>query len=271
MTPFKFGHVQSSARTLDAVYLVVFGGFACLFPLAFYCLMLAGVNGRRRPAVVPGAVDFAGVLVATSGFLFVGGPLVLAGLYHAWRQQALHGSLAAIRGALTESSGAWRAAWAGYFVLVVGGAVWLLVRRRRFTVVYNLDPTDAQKLIPDLLNHLTLQWTDRRGSYYIGFAPATASERPAALGPGRMPVVPTERAVLGVTIVPGMRHATLRWSLATGGVRRRVEAELRRALAGVESSPNPVAGWLLAAATAMFAVLLVLLGLFVAMLWRAGA
>jgi len=32
-----------------------------------------------------------------------------------------------------------------------------------------------------------------------------------------------------------------------------------------------VAGWLLAAATGMFAVLLVLLGLFVAMLWRAGA
>lgn len=256
---------------MAVIYIVVFGGFACLFPLAFYCLLLAGVNGRSRPTAMTGPVDFAGVLVATSGFLIVGGPLTLAGLYHVWRLQALHGSFAAIRGGLTESSAPWLAAWAGYFVLVVGGAVWLLVRRRAFTVVYNVDPTDAQKLVPDLLDRLRLDWSDRGGSYYIGFTTPPVTQRPPAFGPERLPIAPTERAVLDVTVVPAMRHLTLRWSFGTGHVRRRVEAELRRALADMESPRNPVAGWLLTAATALFALLLVMLGLFAALVWQARA
>ena len=51
------------------IYLVVFGGFACLFPLAFYGLVLTSLNNRRRPTFVPGPADFAGVLIATAGFL----------------------------------------------------------------------------------------------------------------------------------------------------------------------------------------------------------
>jgi hypothetical protein len=156
-------------------------------------------------------------------------------------------------------------------VLVVGGAVWLLARRRATTVIYNIDPTDAQRLVPDLFDRLGLDWTDRDGSYYIGFAGPSATGRPAPFGPGRLPVAPAARAVLDVTVVAAMRHVTLRWSFGKAEVRRRVEAELRRALAEIESPPNPVAGWLLAVATALFALLLVLLAFFVAVLWRAGA
>jgi hypothetical protein len=246
----------------------VFGGFACLFPLAFYCLVLANVNGRRRPTFVPGPVDFAGVLLATSGFLIIGGPLVLVGVHEVWRRQELRGSFAAIRSALTESSGPWLAVWAGYFVAVVGGAAWLLLRRRSVSVIYNIDPTDAQKLIPDVLDSLGLEWTGRGAAYYVGFASPASAGPPAPFGPEEMPVVTGERAVLGVTIVPAMRHLTLRWSFATGDLRRQVEAEVRRALTGLDAPSNPAAGWLLAAATGLFGLLVVLLGLFVTVLWR---
>jgi hypothetical protein len=215
---------------LAVIYLVVFGGFACLFPLATYCLIMASVNGRRRPTVVSGAADFAGVLVATAGFLIVGGPLILAGLHEAWRRQALRGSFATIRTALDAASGPWLVAWLGYFVFVVGGTAWLMFRRRAMTVIYNIDPIDAQKVVADL--------TGRRG-----------------------PGLPA------VTVVPGMRHATVRWPVASGEVRRQLESDLRRAVADLESAPNPFAGWLLAAATGLFALLLIMLGLYVGLLW----
>jgi hypothetical protein len=249
------------------IYLVVFGGFACLFPLAFYCLVLASLNGRRRPTLVPGPADFAGVLLATAGFLIVGGPLILAGLHDAWRRQALRGSFATIRAALNETSWPWLAVWAAYFVLVVGGAAWLLLRRRAVTLVYNIDPADAPKVVPETLDRLGLNWARRSDGYYIGFGAPAAAERPA-FGPDSLPVVTGGRAVLDVAVVPAMRHMTLRWSFVAGDVRRQVEAELRRTLAGVESPENPAAGWLLTAATAVFALLLAILGLFVTLLWR---
>jgi hypothetical protein len=236
---------------LALVYLVVFGGFACLFPLAFYCLVMSSVNARRRPTAVSGTTDFAGVLLATAGFWIVGGPLILFGLHEAWRRQALRGSFATIRAALDESSGPWLAAWVGYFVLVVVGAGWLLFRRRAVTVVYNIDPTDAQKLVPGLLDQLGLPWARRNGGHIIG------GER--------------QSVVMDVTVVPAMRHATFRWSPCTGDVRRRVEAELQRAVTTMEAPESPVAGWLLTASTGLFALLLILLGLFVALLWSLRA
>jgi hypothetical protein len=139
------------------------------------------------------------------------------------------------------------------------------------SVVYNIDPSDTQKLIPDVLDQLAFDWVKRGSSYYIGFAALTAGERPGAFGPTKLTVLRGGRAVLDVTVVPAMRHATLRWTFVTGDVRRRVEAELRDALAGTDAPENPVAGWLLTAATGLFALLLVMVGLFVVTLWRARA
>jgi hypothetical protein len=48
-----------------------------LFPLAVYCLILAGINRRDRPLVVRGVWDFAGVLAALSGILLWTGPVLL--------------------------------------------------------------------------------------------------------------------------------------------------------------------------------------------------
>jgi hypothetical protein len=238
---------------------VVFGSFACLFPLAFYCLVVASLNNRRRPVLVTGPADFAGVLLATAGFLIVGGPLALAGLRYAWRQTLLSGSFAAAFRSLFDTSSPWLLLWAGYFVLVVGGSLWLLWRRRTATVIYNLDAGALHKLIPDTLDRLNLPWTRSSGTYYIGFAHPADGGGLAALGPSALPVAPVARAVLEVTAAPALRNVTLHWTYGGESVRRQVEDELRHVLEGVESSENPAAGWFLSAATVLFVLLLVLL------------
>jgi hypothetical protein len=77
-----------------------------------------------------------------------------------------------------------------------------------------------------------------------------------------------EQAVLEVTEAPALRHLTLRWTGEYGLVRPRFEAALRDALGAVESPESPVAGWFLTAATGLFALLLILLGLFILFLYH---
>jgi hypothetical protein len=231
-------------------YLVVFGGFACLFPLAFYCLLLASWNSRPRPMYVSGPADFVGVLLATSGFLIAGGPLILVGLHDAWRGQFLRGSFAAIRHGLNESSGLWLIAWAGYFLLVVGGSTWLLFRRRSVSVVYHIDPTDAEKLLHEVFRRLGVSPTRNRAAYCVEFDDGWV--------------------LLAMTVAPAMRHLTLRWSGNSGPARRRVEAEICRVLREINAPESPVSGWLLTVSTSLFALLLVLLALFVFRVWHVG-
>jgi hypothetical protein len=245
------------------VILVVFGSFACLFPLAFYCLVVASLNNRRRPTLVSGPADFAGALLATAGFLIVGGPLILSGVHDAWRRTLLRGSFAAIRDYLAQSSGPWLLLWIIYYVGVVGGACWLLWRRRAYSVVYNLDAATANKLVPDALDRHELPWSRRGSTYYVGFTGPTS----ALPGSADDPVVSERQAVLEVTDAPALRHVTLYWSF-DDGVRRQVEGELRQALEGVESPESPAGGWFLAAATVLFMVLLVVLALFMVFVWN---
>ncbi len=234
------------------VYLVVFGGFACLFPLAFYCLMVASWNGRRRPLLVTGPADIAGVLLATSGFLIAGGPLILTLLHERSRRAAEYPNFAAAWSAQAGLTWPWLCAWAGYFLLVVGGTMWLLIRRRPIAVIYNIDPADADDLVSMVLKRLGLPLIHHGAGYFIAIENGT--------GPGR--------AVLEVTVMPVMRHAVLRWSSVSGGVRRRVEAEIGRVVAEMAAPANPTAGWFLTAATGLFSLLLALLALFVFQVWR---
>lgn len=234
------------------VYLVVFGGFACLFPLAFYCLLLASWNGRRRPMIVSGPADFAGVLVATSGFLITGGPLILSGMHDVWRRATLHGSFAEIRTGLDSAIWPWAVAWIGYFVLVVGGALWLLIRRRSVSVIYNIDPTDAKNLIPETVRRLKLTGAWRGPAFWI--------EMPEKVG--------IRRVIVNVTIVPSLRHMLLRWPADSGTARQHVETALRRVISELNAPENPAAGWFLTAATGQFALLLMLLALFLFRLWH---
>lgn len=232
-------------------YWIVFVAFALLFPLACYCVTMANVNGRRRPKMVSGMADFAGVLLAIAGFLVIGGPLLLNGIRELWRRQTLSGSLTDIREALHQSNWPWPAIWVGYVVLIVGGSAWLLFRRRASIVVYNIDPADAQELLPEVLKGLKLPFEQRAGEFIIE---AALSHNPAA--------------ILRVAIVPSMRNLTLTWLFGGTRIRQLVTNEIRRSIAMLNSPSNPVSTWLLTIATGIFAVLLVLLGLFVAIIWQ---
>jgi hypothetical protein len=234
------------------LYLIVIGAFLCLFPLAFYLLTLANWNGRRRPVFLSGPADFGGVLLATAGFLILGGPLILAGLHEIWRRSTLTGSFHDIRVHLPEPSWPWYFASGAYLLLVVGGAAWLLIRRLPVSVIYNIDPADADNLVPVTLNRMGLSWARRGSAYWIEWV-----ER-----------IGIRRIVADVTIAPVMRHMTLRWIATPVDVRPQVEAELRQTLAKIDSPVNPLAAWLLTAATGLFALLLGLLGWFLMILWR---
>lgn len=232
-------------------YWIVFVAFALLFPLACYCVTMANVNGRRHPKMFSGMADFAGVLLAIAGFLVVGGPLLLSGIHELWRRQTLSGSLTNIREALHQSNWPWPAIWVGYFVLVVGGSAWLLFRRRKTAVIYNIEAADAQELLPDVLRRLNRPF-ERRGDDFI-----IESDHSHA-----------SAAILHVAIVPSMRNMTLKWLFGEPKVRQLVSDEIRRAISELVSPSNPVSTWLLTIATGVFAVLLVLLGLFVAVIWQ---
>jgi hypothetical protein len=233
---------------LFTVYLVVFGAFACLFPLAFYCLMLASWNGRRRAMVINGSADFAGVLLATSGFIIAGGPLILTLAYAKSQRMVDYPNFVAAWSAQGGPTWPWLFAWVGSFVLIVGGTAWLLIRRRVVTVIYNIHPADAQALIPETLQRLGMPVVQRGAGFVIE--------------------LDSGRGVLDITIAPVLRHVTLRWSLLSGDVRQRFEAEMCGLLVELESTSNPAAGWFLTAATGLFSLLLVLLAMFVFQMWR---
>lgn len=236
------------------VFVVILG---CLFPLAAYCLLLGALNRSRHPVLVPGAWDFAGVLFGASGFLLLVGPFVLATLEQRWREHWLHDPAVA----RTPLSGwGWYvrlAAWAGYFVAVIAIATWALRRRRRATAVYNIESGVLPPLLAAALERqgLAAAWTGDR--MLLGTPPAGTA-------------APTVR----LETFPRMRHATLHWPAEDDALRRRVEAELARALAEMPVGPNPAAGWFLTVAACLLAMMgAMLLGLgtlYVVLRLRAG-
>jgi hypothetical protein len=155
--------------------------------------------------------------------------------------------------------------WVGYFALVVGGSIWLLLSRRAVSVVYNLDVETAHKVMPEVLDSLGLPWTRQDGTYAIALAVA---DQPRTRGAQGLPPMTAARAALGVTATPALRHVTLHWSDVSRRIRLPVEGELRRTLERVESNENGAAAWFLGAATLLFVILLMLLGLFIAYVWN---
>jgi hypothetical protein len=184
--------------------------------------------------------------------LIAGGPLILIGLYELWRRATLQGSLAEIRRGLAAPTWPWAVAWAGYFVLVVGGAAWLLIRRKPVSVIYNIDPVEAKNLIPEVVKRMRLTGAWRGREFWIEF--------PEKVG--------IRRVIVAVTVLPALRHLMFRWPEDSTDARRRIETLAKGVLAELHSPNNPTASWFLTAATGLFSLLLVLLALFVFRAWQ---
>jgi hypothetical protein len=258
---------------------------AFLFPLGVYCVVLARLNRSWHPTMVAGSWDFAGVLFALSGFLLVGGPALLTGLNKQWRQVWLYGDVGVLSARETDWWNFWIVLWAGYFLVVVGGAAFLLWQRRRTTSIYNIEPAQLDELLAQVLSRLDLPATRVANRYFInpgvrGVAAGKSPHAEAIQAPGLVqpanglrinpggsspdpsdpmsvarPRPPREGIlVLDVDVFAMMRHATLRWQGDAELTRKEVEAELAKELNHVQSGDSPVGGWLLTIAVSLLAV-----------------
>jgi hypothetical protein len=240
----------------------------CLFPLATYCLYLAFLNRGRHPALVRGTWDFAGVLLAASGFLILGGPMILNGLYEqrrlAW---VLGGKVQFFPGLGGNDWFVWALFWTVYYLGLVAGSAWFLLRRRRQLSIYNVDADQLDGVLADALRRLGLEGV-RMGNRLVigaphgtppdpngqalsarsgGSAPAALSAQPLAVGPATV-------GVLEIDPFPALRHVTLSWPEEPGPLQRDIEAELTRVLMETPPAQESVGGWFLAAALGLFCV-----------------
>lgn len=257
---------------------------AFLLPFTVYVLVLGAVNRRRRPVMVPGIWDFAGVLFAASGFLLFVGPAVLSSRSEGTRLFWAAGR-AGDGGAVANL---WVFLALVYFGVVISGASFLLWRRRDTTSVYNLDARSAEESLTAVFDHFGITPV-RSGSLFFFGADIQNGEphRPSGTegiqGPhylppfgrgmgtrsreepqrgNRFPVAGSSApefhvhsVILEVESFELLRHVTLRWDPPDSVVRQEVEGELGRSLAKRSPSYNPAGDWLF------------LTGLFLACVW----
>jgi hypothetical protein len=258
---------------------------AFFFPLAVYLLLLGFLNRRRHPLLVSGVWDGIGLLFGVSGFLLFAGPAILSGLSERWRLYWMLGRGDVPTG---QADGAWQF-WIFlsilYFVLVVGGAAFLLWRQRHLTAIYNADVEQVETAVEEICERLHLQPVRSGGLFLFGLSPGSPTDRrdsngepiqaphylPAAarvgaravpagvsetaLGAGRAdPLVLEQAAILELDSFPFLCHVTLRWDPADSRLRTVVERELSRSLAEAPEHESLLGGWLLTFGCLLLAV-----------------
>jgi hypothetical protein len=264
--------LSENTQLHEGASLILFLAF--LFPVAIYFLILGAINRRDRPLMVSGAWDFVGILFAASGFLLFVGPGVLGALYERWRYFLLFG-----QGGTVALSNAgyyfWVSVWGLYYVLVVGGAAFMLWRRRKTTAIYNVDVPTLQTALTEVLERLGLSWT--RAGKQLFIRPGDGPRDGVALMQEGVPVTTRAQALIGAEarerdraaaaseirpfapLLSGARclalleletfgpmcHATLRWPQVDPLLRQEIEAELDKALGGTITRSNGSGGWFL--------------------------
>jgi hypothetical protein len=223
-------------------------GLACLFPLAGYLLYLALLHHRGRPTMISGPWDFAGILAALSGFLLIGGTMLVFLIHSSvrafWLSPATVADFENLKTIHLRAGAATLAIWGVYLLIVIGGSAVLLRLRRPVTIIYQLTPAELEDLLPAALDRLKLAHFRRGPRWTIG------------------------TGTLKIDGSTPMHHVTLRWESAPGGLRSDVEAELSRDLAAVSVPSSPAATWLMTVAAGMFTIMIFLLGSYLIISFR---
>jgi hypothetical protein len=246
---------QASSRESALIGPVVFPLLIFLFPLAFYCLVLAYVNRGRRPLLVPGIWDGIGLLFGLSGLLLATAPMLLSRLFD--RIQLMYPGIDDFTATLTL--------WIGYYALIVCAAALLLVARRHKSVIYNVDTDLFGERLAGALTGLGLNYAVRSGRLVVGVAESvTTIPAPTQLTdaitagavsapPRAAPPIQTNHATpggprhaeLSVDPFPMFCHVTLHWENYAPALRREIENRLARGLDDAVAVDNPAAVWLL--------------------------
>ena len=234
-----------------------------LFPIALYCQLLASINRGATPLIVRGVWDFSGVLFAASGILLWTAPAMLMTMY----QRSFRGNLAEdVPRSFETIWELWWLLWAGYYVLVIGGSVFLLWLRRHTTAIYNIQSDMAESLTAATLQRLGFDFAQNAQHQFLiapakSLTPNSASTEVSALsataGQQNAPVEVEAAsapytAALEIETFASMCHVTLHWYDASPQIRREIEDELRKSLVNARPADNPAALWQLGIGILLF-------------------
>jgi hypothetical protein len=244
---------------------------AFVIPLAVYSLILAHLNRHAHPVMVPGPWDFAGLLLAASGLLLFVGPAILTAIYEHWRLAWLLGRVHFLQH-LGENWYFWVGLWTAYFVFIVAGAAWMLLRERTKTSIYNINPDAFTEALAQVCERLALEShcegkqvvlrfrQNDKSNGLVSVAQHAPANNSGTTGPGgRAASWQAEKeaqqwAVLDLDPFPTMRHVTLRWQCSGGLIRQQVEEELATALTRIWTQDNRVSAWFMAIALCLLAL-----------------
>ena len=215
---------------------------AFLLPVGIYCLMLASINRRVRPTMVGGAWDAAGLLFATSGFLFITAPMLLYAFYQRVVESADGDHIDAVWLRHTALS-------VVYYLVVISGIVLLLLSRGNKTMIYNVDLELFPKALDRAFARLGLE-ANRSGSrlvvtplkVVVEDGNTAFMETSAKL---RSEKADHRHAELQIDVFSSMCHVTLLWGKCSPNARQEIEAELHKSLENGAPLENPAAGWFL--------------------------
>jgi hypothetical protein len=244
-----------------ALLLIGSGCLVCLLPLALYLLFLAFLNKRPHPTLLSGRWDLTCLLLGLSGFILVGGPVLLSAFDSSLRSYFFGGSFGHLQQTLHADATLWSFLAGAYVALLTATIVLLMRACGRVTVIYNVAPEETEPLLASVLQRLRLPWRKRSGVFEVGSLPNDGAE------PAEKIVSPTTAEIpfrlsslLEVNRFPAMHHVSLRWSEEEPEVRRAVELELERTLPNIASPPNPAGGWFITASVALFLVMFICMG-----------
>jgi hypothetical protein len=221
--------VGSAAVVVPYILAICLCGVFCLLPLAIYLLWLSQVTRRERPTALSGAWDFAGVLLALSGFFAFGGGLLLSLLQSNFRYW-MRGNFEGLRTAWVQERVAWSFIVLAYLFVVLGAVAVGFVARRRSLVVYNVEPAAFESLLNEVFQQLGRP-VERVGKLWVSGDPLFELDAFAA-----------------------GRTVTLRWVSPDERLHEEVARQLRAALAAHATADNPAGRWLTAAAVGLGAL-----------------
>jgi len=236
-------HARFFAVPASQLMVWCFAGVVCVGPLAIYLCWLAGLNRRATPTVVAGAWDFARLYAALSGFLLVGGVLLLSLVQDDSRLLA-RGDWAQLRVNWGQERVTWTFTMVGYLVLVVGVAALAASTRARTLSVYNVSPADVDRSVEAALRKAGLP-AARQGNRWGSQIP-----------------------LVEVSPFHGTAHVGIHLLSGSRPTRDELERHLRSSLTDLPAPDNPAAPWLttLASGAVMLLVAFVLFGAYLTLM-----
>ena len=218
---------------LPLVVLLAFCGVLCLAPFSTYLSWLSILNRRLQPTVLRGSADLIALCVGLSGFLVIGGALVV-GLTNSNARFAARGNWEQILAAWGQEQTTWLLI-AGVYTLLVGGFIgWLAMARQRTLVIFSVDRWVLDQTVNEILTDLG-QTPIRQGQLWS---------------------TPQGGPLVEINYFQGMYHATVKWLGPDRRLGEELERELRRRLASVAEVGNVSSVWLLWAALTCMIVML---------------